>query len=167
MTFGGRWRSPPRELPEAAGLDAASVQAVEGMAAAFAGSSLCRRLAAAERTAREQRFAFALDGAMITGVFDVVAEEPGGRLLVVDYKSDRLARGEHPEDRVAAAYGLQRAIYALAALRTGAAEVEVVHAFLERRRAARGGSLHRRRAGPRWSVAWPSPARPCGTGTTA
>ena len=119
-----------RGLPEAAGLDDASVQSVESLAAAFAASSLCRRLAGAARAAREQRFAFPIAGLMITGVFDVLAEESGERLLVVDYKSDRLASGESPETRVERSYGLQRTIYALAALRTGAAQVEVVHAFL-------------------------------------
>jgi ATP-dependent exoDNAse (exonuclease V) beta subunit len=119
-----------RGLPEAAGLDDASIEAVESLAEAFAASSLCRRLAGAARAAREQRFAFPIAGLMITGVFDVLAEESGGRLLVVDYKSDRLASGESPEVRVARAYALQRTIYALAALRTGAPEVEVLHAFL-------------------------------------
>ena len=87
--------------------------------------------AAAPRSTREQRFAFALAGVMITGVFDVLAEEAPGRLLVVDYKTDRVPAGEDPSGLVARRYGLQQSIYALAALRTGAAGVEVIHAFLE------------------------------------
>ena len=55
----------------------------------------------------------------------------GDRTLIVDWKSDRLA-GADPGELVARAYGLQRAAYALAALRDGATEVEVVHCFLER-----------------------------------
>jgi hypothetical protein len=49
---------------------------------------------------------------------------------VVDYKTDRL-EGLEIEQLVTSAYGTQRLIYALAALRAGAVEVEVAHAFLE------------------------------------
>jgi ATP-dependent helicase/nuclease subunit A len=59
----------------------------------------------------------------------VLAREPDGRLLVLDYKSDRL-RGQPPA-AVAARYADQRIVYALAALRTGAPAVEVVHLLLE------------------------------------
>jgi hypothetical protein len=52
-------------------------------------------------------------------------------MLVVDYKSDRLD-DQHPEQLVATTYSTQRLIYGLAALRAGAFEVEVAHAFLER-----------------------------------
>ncbi len=59
-----------------------------------------------------------------------MAAEPGDRTLIVDYKSDRLA-GIDPAAVVSREYGTQQLIYALAALRAGAAEVEVVHVFLE------------------------------------
>jgi hypothetical protein len=72
-----------------------------------------------------------LDDALITGVLDVVASEPGGRTLVVDYKSDRLD-GSDPAAVAARQYWIQRLIYGLAALRSGAETVEVVHLFLER-----------------------------------
>jgi ATP-dependent exoDNAse (exonuclease V) beta subunit len=98
---------------------------------AFSTSDLCQRLAHATHTAREQRFSFLLGELLITGALDVLAREPGGRMLVVDYKSDRL-EGADPADVVARAYNVQRLIYALAALRAGATEVEVVHVFLER-----------------------------------
>ena len=52
-------------------------------------------------------------------------------MLVVDYKSDRLDGGE-PADRVEGAYAIQRLVYALAALRSGAARAEVAYCFLER-----------------------------------
>jgi ATP-dependent helicase/nuclease subunit A len=68
---------------------------------------------------------------LVTGVLDVVARERGGALLVVDYKSDRLG-GRSPRSVVQDGYGTQRLIYALAALRAGASEAEVVHVFLER-----------------------------------
>ena len=95
-------------------------------------SPLARRVAAAAWVRREERFSFLLeDGPLITGVFDVIAGEAGDKLLVVDYKSDRL-EGQEPERVVASAYATQRLIYGLAALRAGAREVEVAHAFLER-----------------------------------
>jgi ATP-dependent helicase/nuclease subunit A len=68
---------------------------------------------------------------LIVGAMDVFAREPDGRVLVVDYKSDRLD-GADPAQRAGAAYGTQRLVYALAALRAGATEVEVAHLFLER-----------------------------------
>src|SRR5262249_47047878 len=98
----------------------------------FTRSSLARRLAAAAWARREERFSFLLrDGPLITGVFDVIAAETRDKMLVVDYKSDRL-EGQHPEQLVATAYSTQRLIYGLAALRAGALEVEVAHVFLER-----------------------------------
>ncbi len=97
---------------------------------AFAYSTLGRRLADAAWLRREERFSFLLgEGPLITGVFDAIAGEAGDKALVVDYKTDRL-EGEAPEQVVAGAYATQRLVYALAALRAGAAEVEVAHAFL-------------------------------------
>ena len=85
--------------------------------------------------AREERFAFPLAGGagevLIVGAMDVFAREPDGRVLVVDYKSDRL-EGADPAELADAAYGTQRLVYALAALRAGATEVDVAHLFLER-----------------------------------
>jgi hypothetical protein len=50
---------------------------------------------------------------------------------VVDYKSDRL--GElTPAEATDAYYSTQRVVYALAALRSGADQVEVAYCFLER-----------------------------------
>jgi ATP-dependent helicase/nuclease subunit A len=97
----------------------------------FIGSSLFERLAAARELRREEGFSFLLEDALIAGVLDVVAGEPGGRTLVVDYKSDRL-EGADPAEVVTGEYRIQRLIYALAALRAGADTAEVVHLFLER-----------------------------------
>jgi len=60
----------------------------------------------------------------------VIAREPGALTLVVDYKTDRLD-GADPQALADSAYGTQRLVYALAALRAGAESVEVVHTFLE------------------------------------
>jgi ATP-dependent helicase/nuclease subunit A len=121
------------------------------LVAGFAASALRERLAQAADVRREQPFAFALAATApaapppaggsepgdpaagplpLVGVFDVIARE-GERTLIVDYKSDRLD-GKDPAALADDAYALQRAAYALAALRAGAAEVEVVHCFLER-----------------------------------
>ena len=69
---------------------------------------------------------------MVTGSFDLLASDPRtGGALVVDYKSDRL--GDRSAAQVTAAqYGVQRTVYAIAALRLGAPSVEVLHIFLER-----------------------------------
>jgi len=100
----------------------------------FAAGELCRRLGRATGVRREERFRFLLGsrppGVLIGGVFDVIAREPGGRTLVVDYKTDRL-EGADPQALADGSYGIQRVVYALAALRAGATEVEVVHTFLE------------------------------------
>jgi ATP-dependent exoDNAse (exonuclease V) beta subunit len=96
----------------------------------FAAGELCSRLARATGVRREERFRFLLNGVLIGGVFDVIAREPGGRTLVVDYKTDRL-EGADPQALADRAYGTQRLVYALAALKAGGDSVEVVHTFLE------------------------------------
>jgi hypothetical protein len=98
---------------------------------AFIGSELRERLASAGGVRREERFTFELGVVLVGGVFDVLAWEPGDGALVVDYKSDRL-EGRDPAAIVAGEYETQRLIYALAALRGGAAVAEVAHVFLER-----------------------------------
>jgi hypothetical protein len=81
---------------------------------------------------REQAFAFALaDGPVLSGFVDVIAHEADGAALIVDYKSDHVADADL-DALVEAHYGTQRRIYGLAALRSGAAAVDVAHVFLER-----------------------------------
>ncbi len=109
----------------------AEAEELEALIRGFAESELCERLGRAADARREERFAFLLPGGvMMVGVFDVLAREPGNRLLVVDYKSDRLL-GAAPAAVVAGSYQTQRELYALAALRADAEAVEVVHLFLE------------------------------------
>ena len=92
------------------------------------------RLAAAAEVRREHPFAFSLAQGepLFTGVIDVLAREPDGGALVVDYKTDRVPAEARLEQLVQRDYGLQRLIYALAVLRAGAPSVEIVHWFLER-----------------------------------
>ena len=113
----------PPTLEEAADL--------AGLISAFASSELCARLGRATDARREERFAFELaDGVLVTGAIDVLARERDGAMLIVDYKSDRLA-GADPTAIVDSAYTTQRLVYAIAALRAGAPRVEVAHLFLE------------------------------------
>jgi ATP-dependent helicase/nuclease subunit A len=119
--------------------DRSDVDDIRGLIGNFARSELCARLAAAPRVRRELSFAFTLrphgaSGAslLVNGVVDAYAVERGAETaLVVDYKSDP-AQGVDLEAACDEKYGTQRLIYALAALRSGAAAVEVVHCFLER-----------------------------------
>jgi ATP-dependent helicase/nuclease subunit A len=71
---------------------------------------------------------------LVTGVFDVLVSELDGRCLILDYKSDRVGEREDLQALVEREYGVQRLLYALAALCDGASEVDVIHWFLERPR---------------------------------
>ncbi len=92
------------------------------------------RVAAAQAVRREHPFAFSLGAhePLITGVIDLVATEADGARLVLDYKSDRVEPGVDLDELVERDYAVQRLLYALAVLREGATEVEIVHWFLER-----------------------------------
>ncbi|HEX6461228.1 MAG TPA: UvrD-helicase domain-containing protein [Thermoleophilaceae bacterium] len=134
----------PAEVEEllcshAAHFDDSDVEDIRALIDNFARSALCARLAAAPRVRRELAFAFTLrphgaSGAslLVNGVVDAFALEGGSEsALIVDYKSDPVA-GVNLEAACDEKYGTQRLIYALAALRSGAPSVEVVHCFLER-----------------------------------
>ena len=101
----------------------------------FLGASpLIDRLRAARRVRVEAAFALPLpdpDAPLLNGFIDVLADEEGGSALVVDWKTDRLG-GADPSAVVERSYATQRAVYALAVLASGALEVEVAYAFLER-----------------------------------
>ncbi|HEU4978638.1 MAG TPA: 3'-5' exonuclease, partial [Solirubrobacteraceae bacterium] len=117
-------------------LSGAEVEDLLCLLAGFDSSPLRARLRAATSLAREHVFAFLLEagdesGPLLNGVVDVLAQEGDGTALVVDYKSDHVD-GADLEELVERAYGTQRRIYALAALRAGAPAVEVVHLFLTR-----------------------------------
>ncbi len=113
----------------------AETDELAGLVRRFADSELCARLGRATDARREARFAFPAGPApahpLIVGAIDVLAREPGGRMLVVDYKSDRVA-DIGAASVVESQYATQRLVYALAALRAGAQAVEVAYCFLER-----------------------------------
>jgi RecB family exonuclease len=108
--------------------DVADLQAL--VRAAVEGDVLAR-VRAARRVRREDGFTFLLDDVPFNGFVDLLAEEHDGTALVVDYKTNPV-EGVDLEALTEADYGLQRRIYALAALRSGAPAVEVVHLYLER-----------------------------------
>ncbi|MDQ3859937.1 MAG: UvrD-helicase domain-containing protein, partial [Actinomycetota bacterium] len=103
---------------------------IEELVDAWRRSALARRLASERGTRRELPFAFLHDGVLLQGRLDTF-RLTDGRALVVDYKTNRLEDAA-PADLVAGEYELQRVVYALAALRAGADEVEVAYVFLER-----------------------------------
>ncbi len=109
----------------------------EGIAELLArslGSVAAAGFSRAREVGREHPFTFSLgaEGALVTGVIDLLAVAADGSSLVLDYKSDRLEADADLSALVEREYGIQRTIYALAVLRTGAPAVDVVHWFLER-----------------------------------
>jgi ATP-dependent helicase/nuclease subunit A len=99
-----------------------------------AGAQPAARVAAARAVRREHPFAFSLgpQSPLISGVIDLLASETDGGQLVLDYKSDRVGANVDLQVLVEREYAVQRLLYALAILRDGAADVEIVHWFLER-----------------------------------
>lgn len=113
---------------------AQEVEEIRELVETFGSSAVAARIAGAEHVRAELPFAFTLEtggghSLLIDGIVDVHANE-GDAALVVDYKTDRL-HGDDPAARVARSYTTQQLVYALAALRSGAARVEVLYVFLE------------------------------------
>jgi ATP-dependent helicase/nuclease subunit A len=118
-------------------VSAEEVADLRDMVERFAGSALRERIAHARRVRTELPFAYTLEppgaggrSVLVNGVVDVHAAGDGDGVLVVDYKSDPLD-GRDPAELTADHYSTQRLVYGLAALRAGAARVDVVHCFLE------------------------------------
>jgi RecB family exonuclease len=114
--------------------DAAELAELAALINCAARARPAARVAAARTVRREHPFAFSLEESqpLITGFIDLLASESDGSLLVLDYKSDRVAPELDLEELVEREYAIQRLIYALAVLRDGALGVEIVHWFLER-----------------------------------
>jgi hypothetical protein len=105
------------------------LERIASLVDAYCASALASRLAALPGARAERPFAFEHDGVLLHGRLDVLWRD-GSQALVVDYKSNVL-EGAEPSAMVDADYRLQRLVYALACLRDGAHEVEVVYQFLE------------------------------------
>ncbi len=108
----------------------AELDRIAGLVEAYCESELAQRLATLPGARAERPFAFEHDGVLLHGRLDVLWLADG-RALVVDYKSNALD-GADPAEIVEAEYRLQRLVYALACLRGGAEDAEVVYQFLER-----------------------------------
>lgn len=98
------------------------------LVANYCDSKLARRVAQLSGPQSELSFVFEQSGVLVNGFLDVAAFADG-KAFVLDYKSNLISRD--PEEIVADEYRLQRLVYALACLRAGYEEVEVVYAFLE------------------------------------
>ena len=108
---------------------------LRAMVERFLSTPMRARIAAASRVRTELPFAFTLTTAggrslVVNGVVDVHVEEDD-RVLLIDYKSDRLDDRD-PAELTDDLYSTQRLVYALAVLRSGAERVEIAHLFLER-----------------------------------
>jgi hypothetical protein len=130
-------REPSRADVEAAGAHAGVAieggEEVAALAGAFARSPLCSRLGATRELRREEPFAFLLGGeVLLRGFLDAAGLEHDGTLLVVDYKTDRIGEADDLSEQLERDYSMQRLVYALAGLHSGAAAVEVAHCFLRR-----------------------------------
>jgi hypothetical protein len=119
-----------RVLERYPGATAEDLGRVAELVAAWRTSALAQRLGVAGDLRAERGFAFEHDGVLLHGRLDLFGRSEG-RALVVDYKTNRL-EGRAPLEVVDEEYGMQRLVYALAALRSGAEEVEIVYVFLER-----------------------------------
>jgi ATP-dependent exoDNAse (exonuclease V) beta subunit len=105
------------------------VAKVTSLVDAYCASSLARRIASLDDVQVERPLVFVHDGVLLNGRLDVLWRS-GPRSLVLDYKTNVL-EGRDPAEIVEAEYVAQRTVYALACLRAGADEVEVVYQFLE------------------------------------
>jgi ATP-dependent helicase/nuclease subunit A len=125
--------SDPVELAATWGIELTADEAADvvRLTESFTDSPLARRIAKARAVYREHGFTVPLGDTLLTGIVDVLVQERGGQ-LVVDYKTDGLAPALDLAAYVEQRYGVQRRVYALAALRGGAPRVEVAYAFLER-----------------------------------
>ena len=129
------WQQPGAEQAEAAmreqGLEPAESEELAARALELVGAWLSSPLRAeleGAKVSAEVPFVLSVSDTLIRGSIDLLAELPDGRVVVVDYKTDRL-HGEGPAE-AASRYEVQRDIYALAA-GSRAGSVETVYVFLE------------------------------------
>jgi len=107
----------------------AEIARVGELVCAYTSSGLAARVAVLEGVRPERPFAFELDGVLVNGRLDVLWMD-GTNALVLDYKTNAL-RGRDPAEIVESEYSTQQTVYAIACLRAGAEDVEVVYHFLE------------------------------------
>lgn len=107
---------------------AENIERVVAHVEAWNGSELAARLSD-PATRRELPFTLAHDGVLFHGRFDAL-HLSASRALLVDYKTNRL-EGRDPDAIVERDYTHQLTVYALAALRAGASDVDIAYVFLE------------------------------------
>jgi ATP-dependent helicase/nuclease subunit A len=110
-------------------IDDVELAHVMTLVAAYCDSALAERIARLAEVRVERPFAFLLDDVLLNGRLDVLWRA-GEQALVLDYKTNVLD-GRDPTEIVEREYRGQRGVYALACLRAGVREVEVVYQFLE------------------------------------
>jgi ATP-dependent exoDNAse (exonuclease V) beta subunit len=133
------WREPTRELlrriSASEEVGAASGLAEEALLAPFRAwldsAFFDERVRDAGGSRSEVPLLVEVADTVLRGSIDLLVEVPGAPPLIVDYKTDRVDGAGLPE--LAAGYGIQQAIYALAVAEARAApEVELAYVFLER-----------------------------------
>ena len=95
----------------------------------FIKTGLRQRALTARRHWKELPFSVLVDGDLHEGVIDLVIEEDDG-LVLVDYKTDRLASEQEARKRLDAAYRGQGEFYRRALEEAGLEVKEVLFAFL-------------------------------------
>lgn len=109
-------------------LDGADTTRLRAAVAGFLGSKLGIRAYAGDRVGREVPLRVGLGPTALEGNIDLISWS-GSSALVVDYKTGKApSEGDHRREK---AYLLQAQCYALAALESGAEQVEVVFCFVD------------------------------------
>jgi ATP-dependent helicase/nuclease subunit A len=117
---------------DSVGLPASEADAAraEQLVAALLESDVAGRLRAGTALMVEQPFALAIDGVLLSGAIDLLADEGEGRAYLADWKTHALGTERTPAD-VFGEYRLQQALYGLAALRAGWREVTLHWVILQ------------------------------------
>ncbi|MDO9408136.1 UvrD-helicase domain-containing protein, partial [Patulibacter sp.] len=122
------------EAPGLGALDAHDADALRAMASRLEATAVAVRALALPPGRRHVERPFLFDvGAgrpLVQGVVDLWLDAGDGRTTIADWKTNRLG-GRAPRAIVERHYGLQRDVYALAALLAGAERVDVVFVFAE------------------------------------
>jgi ATP-dependent helicase/nuclease subunit A len=123
----GLSRAKADAIARAHGLGEGERERLDAAVGRLLAGDLAQRVRSADRSATEHPLLVALDQTVLVGAIDLIAWE-ADRALVVDYKSGRAP--DEADSRIAD-YRLQAECYALAALASGAGEVEVRFVFVE------------------------------------
>ncbi len=105
-------RDTARAQAAAESLTGPAAATVERLARRAVDSAIVREAVRADRYWRELYAAVEIEGVLLDGFIDLLYEQPNGKLVVVDYKTDALRPGE-AVDAAVERYRLQAASYAL------------------------------------------------------